>query len=90
MTDSRLDPNSPDFCWQALSDYNDDVVMSHIAEKDSQVEREADETYQALLNDPRVGAAAEFWRDRMKGKIDNYQLEDVLGYYNLGGEEYNG
>lgn len=81
--DTRLDPNSPDFCWQALADYNDDVVNSHIADKDAQVAREAEDTYQDLLNDPRVGAAAEFWRDRQLGRIDEYSLEDVLRYYDL-------
>src|SRR4051812_11256152 len=67
--DPRLDPNSDDFVWQALSDRNEDFIEDFVSDEwrdrmDSEAQFEQD-----FLTRPESLVAAEFVRDRERGAI---------------------
>jgi hypothetical protein len=88
--DSRLDPDSPDFNWQALADYNEDNVAETFRQADEEIEKRSEQIHHDLEEDTRFQVAESFAKDRIKGRSsfaggaklqdEDYSLDDVLRY----------
>lgn len=79
--DPRLNKDSEEFDYTMLAHYNEDLAENYIEESLEARRHQEEEFERGLLTDERMKITEEFIEDRLKGRIDKYELSDVLAHY---------
>lgn len=77
--DPRLDPNSPDFNWTALDQYNQDVVKDTTRFYEEKKKNREEEIGQDFRNSIEAGIMQEYMKDRDRGY--DRDLGEMMDYY---------